>query len=210
MLRAHWELTWANCALAPPDGLFTRLLAVWREPQRHYHTLQHLGECLELAAAMRTETCHPAELELALWFHDAVYDVRAHDNEARSADWAVQALGAAGLDPHACRRIHALIMATCHADRPAPDDTNPDTALLLDIDLAILGAAAPRFAEYERQIRAEYAWVAPDIFAARRRAVLQIFLDRPAIYSTPVLHGRLETRARTNLAKAISQGPNPV
>ncbi|WP_313169170.1 hypothetical protein [Massilia oculi] len=73
-----------------------------------------------------------------------MYDVHAHDNEARSAQWAVQALDAAGLDTHACRRIHDLIMATCHTASP----TSADAALLVDIDLAILGAAPPRFAEY--------------------------------------------------------------
>lgn len=135
--------------------------------------------------------------------HDAVYDVHAHDNEARSAQWAVQALDAAGLDAHACRRIHDLIMATCHTASP----TSADAALLVDIDLAILGAAPPRFAEYQRQIRAEYAWVAPDIYARKRMAILEGFLARRQLYSTPALHTRLEQRARTNLMQAIAAQP---
>jgi predicted metal-dependent HD superfamily phosphohydrolase len=201
-LHGHWTSTWADCALAPPAGLLERLLAAWREPQRHYHTLQHLEECLALFDEVRDQAHHPADIELALWFHDAVYDVHAHGNEERSARWADEALYAAGLAPDSVRRIHGLIMATCHGAAPAC--ANPDAALLTDIDLAILGAPEARFAEYERQIRAEYAWVAPEIYAVKRRAVLRGFLERAAIYATPVLHRRLERQARRNLERVIN------
>ena len=198
-LRAQWQVTWSKLGLAPPADLLERLLAAWREPQRHYHTLQHLDECLALAEELRAEAQHPQDIALALWFHDAVYDVRAHDNEARSAQWALTALAGAGVDAARCRRVHDLVMATCHA--AAPD--TPDAALLTDIDLAILGAAPERFAEYERQIRAEYAWVPPQVYAAKRCAVLRGFLERPAVYATPILRQRLEARARSNLAGSL-------
>ena len=107
---------------------------------------------------------------------------------------------AAGLAPDSVHRIHGLIMATCHGAAPAC--ANPDAALLTDIDLAILGAPEARFAEYERQIRVEYAWVAPEIYAVKRRVVLRGFLERDAIYATPVLHRRLERQARRNLERA--------
>jgi len=132
----------------------------------HYHTLQHLEECLALFDELRDQAQHPLEVELALWFHDAVYDLRAHDNEACSARWAEAALTTAGLPPQSIRRIRDLIMATCHGASPA-SSANPDTALLTDIDLAILGAPTARFADHERRIRAEYAWVAPEVFAVK-------------------------------------------
>jgi len=198
---ARWQTLWATLGLPAPAGLLERLLDAWREPQRHYHTLQHLEECLTLFDEVRDQAQHPAEIEVALWFHDAVYDVHAHDNEARSARWADEALRAAGLAPDSIRRIHDLIMATCHGAAPAC--ANPDAALLTDIDLAILGAPEARIAEYERQIRAEYAWVAPELYAVRRRAVLRGFLERDAVYATPVLHRRLEQQARRNLQGAI-------
>jgi len=205
-LGARWQRLWATLGLPAPAGLLERLLSAWREPQRHYHTLQHLTECLALFDDLRDQAQRPAEIELALWFHDAVYDVRAHDNEARSARWADQALCGAGLGPDSVQRIHDLIMATCHGAAPA--SSNPDAALLTDIDLAILGAPEARFAEYERQIRAEYAWVAPEIYAVKRRAVLRGFLERDAIYATPVLHGRLEPQARHNLERATGNATN--
>lgn len=205
-LGARWQRLWATLGLPAPAGLLEHLLSAWREPQRHYHTLQHLAECLALFDELRDQAQRPAEIELALWFHDAVYDVRAHDNEARSARWADQALCGAGLGPDSVQRIHDLIMATCHGAAPAC--AAPDAALLTDIDLAILGAPEARFAEYERQIRAEYAWVAPEIYAVKRRAVLRGFLERDAIYATPVLHGRLEPQARHNLERATGNATN--
>jgi len=197
---ARWLTTWATLNLAPPAGLCEQLLRAWNEPQRHYHTLQHLTECLALFDTLRAHAEQPADIELALWFHDAVYDVQGHDNEARSAQWTMEALAAGGVEAARCQRVHDLIMATCHTALPA----SPDQALLVDIDLAILGAPATRFAEYTRQISAEYAWVPPEVYAVKRRAVLQGFLDRAQIYTTPAVAQRLEQHARDNLAKAIS------
>jgi len=180
--------------------LCEQLLRAWDEPQRHYHTQQHLTECLTLFDTLRAHAEQPADIELALWFHDAIYDVQGHDNEARSAHWATKGLKAGGVDTARCQRVHDLIMVTCHTALPA----SPDQALLVDIDLAILGAPAGRFAEYTRQISAEYAWVPPQVYAVKRRAVLRGFLEREAIYTTPAVAQRLAQRARANLAKAIS------
>jgi predicted metal-dependent HD superfamily phosphohydrolase len=138
LLPARWLATWAALNLAPPTGLCEQLLRAWHEPQRHYHTLQHLNECLALFDTLRALAEQPADIELALWFHDTVYDVQGHDNEARSAHWATGALAAGGVDAARCQRVHDLIMATCHTALPA----SPDQALLVDIDLAILGAPA--------------------------------------------------------------------
>jgi len=200
LLPTRWLATWAALNLAPPSGLCKQLLRAWDEPQRHYHTLQHLTQCLALFDTLRAHAEQPADIELALWFHDAIYDVQGHDNEARSAHWAVQALATGGVDAARCQRVHDLIMATCHTALPA----SPDQALLVDIDLAILGAPDVRFAEYTRQIGAEYAWVPPQVYAVKRRAVLQGFLDRKQIYTTPAVAQRLEQPAKANLAKAIS------
>ena len=94
----------------------------------------------------------------------------------------------------------ALITATRHSEVPA----TPDEQLLVDIDLAILGAAPARFEEYERQIRAEYGFVPETVFRDKRGEILRGFLGRPAIFSTPACTVRFEAVARANLAKAIA------
>jgi len=200
-LQASWQRAWRGVG-AQSDGavLHAALMAAWREPHRRYHTLQHLGECLDLLERVGALAAHRAEVEVGLWFHDAVYDVQRSDNEARSAEWLRDAAHAERVAGDVVDRIGALIMATRHAALP----DGVDAQVLVDIDLAILAAAEPRFAEYERQIRAEYAFVPEATFRARRRAVLAGFLARERIYSTARLHDELEARARANLATATA------
>lgn len=199
-LLSSWQRAWAGIGAAGEgkgEALFAQLTAAYAEPQRHYHTLQHLGECLALFDDARTLAAHPAEVELALWFHDAIYDIKGHDNEQRSADWARDALRDAGAPTDAAQRVHDLVMATRHTAVPS----GRDEQLLVDIDLSILGAARARFDEYEQQIRKEYAYVPGFLFRRKRREILKGFLDRPAIYSTPHFHDVLEARARDNLRR---------
>ena len=200
-LHANWTAAWQALGVAAPDdALRLELQRRYGEPQRHYHTMQHLGECLAWFDREQALAERPGEVALALWFHDAIYDVHAHDNEARSADWARQALQAAGASGAAAERVHALVMATRHDAVPE----GRDAELLIDIDLSILGAERARFDEYERQVHAEYGFVPEEIRLPRRRAILQRFLDRPAIYATPRLHALLEARARENLQRSIA------
>lgn len=202
-LAASWQRLWAGLGAAG-DGqaLYETLCARHAEPWRHYHTLQHLGECIAHFGSASHLAQRPAEVEVALWFHDAVYDLQRHDNEEQSAALASRELAAAGVPPEAVARVAALVLATRHMLADAAPPTG-DTQLLVDIDLAILGAAPPRFAEYERQIREEYASVPEAAFRARRRGVLQSFLARPALYSTGHFRTRLQAQARANLAQAL-------
>jgi len=200
-LRASWSDAWRALGASADDALLAELLARYAEGQRAYHTLQHLGECLVHLARERDGAERPAEVALALWFHDAIYDVHRHDNEARSADWARQAARRAGLAPEVAERLHALVMATRHDAQPV----GADARLLVDIDLAILGATPARFAEYERQIRIEYAHVPPAVFEPRRRQILSGFLARDPLYLTAPMRSRLEAAARANLGQAVAR-----
>jgi predicted metal-dependent HD superfamily phosphohydrolase len=196
-----WRGLWAGLgAQEIPGGLFNQLVAAYSEPHRHYHTLQHLRECLAHFDAAASLARHPGEVELALWFHDAIHDARRQDNEERSAEWAARSVRAAGCEPAIADRVRSLVLAT--AGHAASDD--PDTALLLDVDLAILGTTAARFAEYGRQVRAEYAHVPEPDFRAGRASVLAGFLARPRLYLTEPFHAALEQRARDNLAGALA------
>ena len=91
----EWRRLWtALGAQTINGGLFNQLVRAYGEPQRHYHTLQHLRECLAHWEAASALARRPEEVELALWFHDAVYDPRRSDNEARSAEWAQASVAA--------------------------------------------------------------------------------------------------------------------
>lgn len=192
----RWERTWATVGRSAPLGEYEALLARYAEPARHYHTVQHLGECFATWDGVRELAVRPGECEMALWYHDAVYDPFASDNEARSADLAAAVLGG---DDALIANVRAMILATKH-DAAPPDR---DASLVVDVDLAILGAAPQRFEEYERQVREEYSWVPGPLFRSKRRQILAGFLARPVIYQTPLLRDRLEAKARVNLARSI-------
>lgn len=200
-LASPWADAWRDLRLPlPAPDVLAALLARWAEPHRRYHTPQHLHECLALFERDRALAEHPGEVAIALWFHDAIYDTARHDNEAASADWAARVLLQAGAAPDVAARVHALIMATRHSGEPA----TADAKLLVDIDLAILGAEPARFAEYELQIRDEYGFVPEDTFRDRRAAILRGFLARPSLFATPVYADRFDAPARANLARAIA------
>jgi len=200
LFERSWHRAWSELA-GDRDGSALRdeLLTRYAEPQRKYHTRQHLEECLALFEEVIALAPHPAEVEMALWFHDAVYDVKGSGNEERSADWAHRALIDAGVDPASADRVRQLVLVTKHDGVPS----SPDEQVLVDIDLAILGAERQRFDEYERQIREEYGFVPGFLFRRKRKQILRTFLDRPVLYSTPALRDRLDARARENLRRAI-------
>ena len=196
-----WQRVWTDLGAAEvPRGLYNQLVAAYSERHRSYHTLQHLRECLAQFEAASALARRPAEVELALWFHDAVYDPKARDNEDRSADWAGRSIRAAECDAAIAERVQALVLAT---DGHAASD-DPDTQVLLDVDLAILGAEPARFAEFGRQVRTEYAHVPEAEYRTRRRQVLAAFLARPRIYLTTPFRDAFEQRARANLQQAVS------
>ena len=176
-----WQTTWKGLGAKECDKrLYEKLLHCYSEPQRSYHTTQHLDECFAKLAEGRDLAERIYEVELALWFHDAVYDVRSQDNEERSASWAEAEASRAGLSPTVAGSIRGLIMATKHNVVPE----TPDAKLLVDVDLAIFGAPVERFDEYEGQVRQEYSWVPGWLFRRTRREILAAFLARPQIFNT--------------------------
>ncbi len=200
-LQPEWTRTWRELGLPEPDAsMLDALLEAWAEPHRRYHTLQHLRECLALFDEHRALAAHPGEVAIALLFHDAVYDTSRHDNEAVCADWAARILQQAGAAPDVAERVRALILATRHSAAPV----TADERLLVDSDLAILGAEPARFDECEHQIREEYGFVPEALFRDKRAQILRGFLERPVLYATPALAARFDTAARSNLAAAIA------
>lgn len=201
----RWYSTWRGLDLCGLESAFVQLQDCYREPHRAYHTLQHLAECFEHFESVRSLARHPAEVELALWYHDAIYDPQRHDNEDRSRDMALAALSQANALSDVIERVAKLILATKHATTPI----EPDAQLVVDVDLAILAAASERFDEYERQVRQEYVWVPWADYCVGRSRILAQFLDRPRIYLTDWFHDRLEQQARMNLQDSIRRLQRP-
>jgi len=197
----RWNNLTAKLGLAPKSNdPFARLVEAYAEPHRHYHTAGHIAHCLREFDASRHLAAHPDEIEFALWLHDVVYDPKAQDNEEQSAQWATELLSACGCAIPVIARIESLILAT--KQHAASND--PDTSLLLDIDLSILGQPAAIFDQYETAVRAEYGWVPESAYKTGRHKVLCSFADQPHIFQTDRFYDLYEQPARCNLQRALA------
>lgn len=199
----RWQALWHRVAPGYEGSTdYLTLRRAYDEPHRAYHSFAHIAACLrwydaavEAGAAARNDL-----LELAIWFHDAIYDPHRSDNEARSARWWQKLAHKAGVVQGQVAQVADWIMLTRHVDAPG----DPLAALLIDIDLAILGSEAEGFAEFERQVRQEYRWVPGLIYRRKRREVLRSFLARPRVYGTEYFEARLGQQAMLNLTQAVA------
>ncbi len=196
-----WRRLDADAGTARVDGtaILDDLIVRYAERPRAYHTLEHILHCLGEFAGVRERADEPEAVEMAIWFHDAVYNPLLKNNERKSADLAAGVLGNAGLGVRFIQTVTRLIIATEHTSRPSL----PDDRLLVDIDLSILGQPETIYDRYEDQIRQEYSWVPRPLFRSERAKILRGFLERPVIYETDNLRARYEAQARGNLERTL-------
>ncbi|GAA2743046.1 HD domain-containing protein [Kitasatospora cinereorecta] len=200
-LSDRWRELLLRCdATADPDPYGRDLLERWAEPQRRYHTTDHLRAVLDHVDALAGHADDPDAVRLAAWFHDAVYRPDRSENEERSAQLAVRALREAGLAEERVAEVARLVRLTVTHD-PAADDRNGQ--VLCDADLAVLGGTPPEYARYAAAVREEYGFVPDDAFRAGRAAILRQLLDLPALYRTPAARARFDAPARANLAAEL-------
>lgn len=196
-----WSALWARLGVrTDPRPLHVAVRARYAEPHRAYHTGEHIARTLTLLDGVRGRLHRPDEAELAVWLHDVVYEPRAADNEARSADLAAAWLAEGGADAARGERVRALILATRHAGPP----TEHDARYVVDADLAILGAAPADFDRYEIQVREEYRFRSEAEWRMGRARLLRRFLDQPQLFLTPEF-AVLDAPARANLARSIAR-----
>ena len=184
---------------------FQRIARAYGETHRAYHTAQHINECLSCLdwCAQKATIARCASLEMALWYHDGVYQPQLNDNEQRSAEQAITFLNTHNVHPAQIEQVEMLILATGHLADSKSDCVAESVYWMVDIDLAILGATPQRFLQYNSQIHQEYDWLPDAVYQARREQVLSAFLTRPTIYQTELFQAQFDIQARENLSAAI-------
>lgn len=189
----------SRCAPEADDGRLYRVVADnYSEPHRRYHTLDHIRHCLGQLDRARHLAADPDAIELAVWFHDVIYDPTVDDNELRSARFFDSQLGV-HLPGEQAARVHRLIMATEYPSEP--DDG--DARLMVDIDLSSFALPWEEFMHDTHAIQAEFAHVPEEQFIAGKLKFLESMLSRPRFYLTDYFHDRLEARARSNIERHI-------
>lgn len=192
-LRRRWELL-----LPDHPGLAHDLLSRWSAPGRHYHDPRHLLQCLN-ALDVLTEGRPPRPAVLAAWFHDAVYDGVAGDDEEASARLAEQLLPDAVGAAEAAEVARLVRLTTLHD----PDLADDAGCLLSDADLSILAVGEGRYHVYLRDVRLDYAHVPDQAFRAGRRAVVERLLATEPLFRTHRGFDLWEDAARANLTAEL-------
>lgn len=204
-IAARWERTMA--LVKAPDQrevakLLTEICVRYTEAHRFYHTLEHLRACFQVLDSEMAKLVGGGSIELALWFHDIVYRTEGKDNEEVSAQLAERWIVRIGLDAGFAEQVGNLVRATTHVNEPGTREAK----VLLDVDTSILSASSEVFDQYELDIRKEYQWVPSAQYKAGRTKVLEGFLSREWIYSTPEFrNGPREGLARANLERSIAR-----
>lgn len=200
--RARFLSLWKKIApLSDGEEVYRSLVSRYEDNSRKYHNLKHIQNCLDELSSVR-ELCKDADgVEIALWFHDSVYDTDFSNNEEKSADFAFEQLIKGGSDIKFAQKVKELILATKHNQK----QTDIDFQFIVDIDLASLAIPFDEFTENTKLIGLEYGKIPPEKFKQGRVIFLKNMLSsvRERIYFSQYFFDKYEQKARENLTKSI-------
>ncbi len=180
--------------------VFQAVLDCYREDHRHYHNDIHIDHCLGMLEEVRLGLNNPDAVELAIWFHDVIYDSGATDNEQRSADWFMHKSGQY-LNDSVRQNVHDLIMSTMHDNSPETDDER----ILVDIDLSSFGLSWERFQTDGDNVRKEQLHLTDNEFYRKQIKFQESLLQRAQFYFSDYFHRHYEAKARKNLSKHLDR-----
>ncbi|MEL6918811.1 MAG: hypothetical protein AAFO99_13900 [Bacteroidota bacterium] len=198
MNLARWKQLMEDFGFSENRDTYHLLMEYYSEKHRAYHNIEHIEDCLTQLDAIVEEIPWRKEIELALWFHDAIYNPYGKDNELKSAQLAMEFLKQQNGNAQLESILFNLIMATLHKEEP----TNLAEKIMMDIDISILGTDYPTYRDYAKKIRREYRLVPGILYRKKRKEILCNFLERQPLYYSKYFK-RLETRARENLRREI-------
>lgn len=196
----RFQALWKRCeAPVDPRPVFENLSCRYREPYRIYHRGKHLIHCFHQLDLAYTLIQDPDAVELALWFHDAIYIPGSSENEKESAELFVRAAGD-HFRPSFIRKVYELILVTTHKE--LAQECNKQ--FVADIDLSSFGVDWEEFLRDTKAVREEQADSSDAVFYPAHTKFLNSLLGRPRIFGTEFFYGRYEQRARENITRFLA------
>ena len=181
-------------------GMHDRLLLAYSEPQRVYHTLAHIQSCFKIFQDVVHLAKNADALALAIWFHDAIYDINANDNEQRSADWFLQETK--GIFDDSLRNlVYGHILVTMHCGTEIQDH---DSQIMVDIDLFSFGKPWPEFLRDSEDVRNEKPGIPDEEFYPKQCGFQQFLLEQPRFFQSDYFYQHYEKQARQNLTRFMA------
>jgi len=200
--RSLWMRSLAPEVKMDVNPVYDSLVRVYGEPGRFYHGWPHVTHCLREFDRVSARMEIPDAVELALWFHDAVYVPGARDNEQLSADLFSQ-YGRIGFSSTLVEQVCDLILITMH--RHPPDKV--DEAYIVDIDLSSFGQQWSDFLRDSQNVRKEQIHVPDAIYYPAHARFLRMLLDRPRIFYSELFFDCYEKSARRNIEQLLTSSP---
>ena len=206
-MQNRWLSLMERLSLPENIGTFNKLIEQYSESHRAYHNIQHIEACLKhLSEFKKRNNNFLSErefilLEVAIWFHDAIYKPFSSKNEKESADFCESFLCKNTVNELETQFVYQLIMITMHNQ----ETQTPAEELMMDLDLSILGSSEGVYEEYEINIRKEYRWVPKSLFNNKRAQILNYFIGQKNIFKTKHFNELFEDRARRNLSRALDK-----
>ena len=198
---ARFQALWRRCLRAgaadDSEAIHRQLLRAYAEPQRYYHTLEHIEHCLRMFDACRDRLAAADALELAIWFHDSIFEPGQSDNELRSAVWYRDIARDVHPEP-LVEHVYGLIMATLHNGFALEGE---DVEYMVDIDLSSFGLDWEAFLRDSRNLRRENSHLSDAEYHRNQGDFQSRLLARPRFFLTDFFFERYENRARENLAR---------
>jgi predicted metal-dependent HD superfamily phosphohydrolase len=183
------------------DEWFETVARRYNEAHRAYHTLTHIDSMLTRMDSLDRES---DAIELATWFHDAVYDPTRSDNEERSAEMFDEFARRFSLSEELTTRVRRFVLATTKHRLDGDLATDVDAQLFLDLDLSILAASQAEYDAYARGIRHEYAHVPREAYLQGRPQVLRSLTSKAVFVSDWFHTDALESAAKANVEREVT------
>lgn len=201
-LEAEWRADMApigaDAALAA--AAFEDIVVRHSEPHRRYHGLSHLVALFDL---LGTVVAAGSAARLAVWWHDAIYDPKASDNEEQSAHLArCVLLGLRASESLVDQTTDLILKTKRHWDSGG---AGVEGDAFLDADIAILGAPPHIYDAYASDVREEYLWAPDDLYKQGRSAFLRSAIARERLFRTDAFEAGYAAQARENMARELAR-----
>jgi len=180
----------------------------YEEPTRFYHTLTHIQELFAYRDKFSDSFEEPHLVDLAIWFHDVIYDPNAEPgrNEDDSAVIFANFVNQMTLSEKQRKKVFDWIVATKH-HRSQPSDS-ADFRLFMDMDMAILGKSWDEYLVYTKLVKQEFSQIPQWKWCFGRTWFVCGTLNSKRIFATDEFHRAFEVRARANLTQELNQIQN--
>ena len=180
--------------------VFSRLEQHYAEPHRYYHTSSHIDHCLRQVDFISVDYADRDAVELAIWFHDVIYEIGDPKNEENSAKWFMQ-VSSGELKDSIREQVNRLVMVTQHNVQPEKEDEK----YVVDIDLSGFGMPWPEFSADSLRVRQEFPEVSDGVFENKHRMFLEMLASRDFFFCTTLFRNMYESQAKYNVREKLSR-----